>query len=365
VILASHNSPEQRVRTIQLGTAWSIAYEDGNIRTTLADSAHTLQVNPEDYREATLYTSSLSGEILLHFSDDYPPQSVSVQRWNARYQTGSQNVSALLDKGEPVEAYETMIHLRNDGHDYVYEVSAFWADGRSTYTFRVECSVPSSPNVFDSESLDFSVDIQTEYYEYINEDAFSNITVEYLQISGHPDSRIEQSINLILGGMAWLYEISPTEEDLFYDMKCEYTILAGRYLSASYYMQYDHRGDPHPWRWLDSIVLDLKTGLEVELADVINIDGRLRNKLTSREFDYSDEGESQIVGLDEGALEEVDLEDFYRQICSYGFFILSENSIGFIVEVPHYIGDYWVLAFPYESIDELMHPWFTALLHGH
>jgi hypothetical protein len=58
----------------------------------------------------------------------------------------------------------------------------------------------------------------------------------------------------------------------------------------------------------------------------------------------------------------VQYEDFYRQISSYGSFSLSENSIGFIVWVPHAVGDYWLLAFPYDTVSELLNTWFIELV---
>ena len=205
------------------------------------------------------------------------------------------------------------------------------------------------------------VTINTEHYEYINNVTYADISVDHLRISGHPDEEIEESINEALEGAAWVDEVSRTEENVQYHMTCEYTLLAGRYLSARYYLQYDNRTAAHPWSDLVCITLDLETGLTVELPEIMTIDERLLQKLTDRAFDQSDDGDSLIVGIGEGVLEECDYEDFYRQISSTGGFTLMKNSIGFIVGVSHVYGDYWVLAFPYGDVGELLDPNFIEL----
>jgi len=88
----------------------------------------------------------------------------------------------------------------------------------------------------------------------------------------------------------------------------------------------------------------------------------MQKMLVDRGYDLSDDGESEIIGLDEEALEEIDVDDFYWQISSFGSFTLSEKSVMLIISVPHAIGDYWVLAFPYETLRELLHPWFALLV---
>ena len=206
-----------------------------------------------------------------------------------------------------------------------------------------------------------SVTINTEHYEYINNVTYADISVDHLRISGHPDEEIEERINQALEESAWVDEVSRTEEDVQYHMTCDYTLLAGRYLSARYYLQYYSRTAAHPWRALLCITLDLETGLTVELTEIMTIDDRLLQKLIGGEFDQSDDGDSQIVGIGEGVLEECDYEDFYWQISSFGRFSLMKNSIGFTVEVSHVDGDYWVLAFPYSGVGELLDPRFVEL----
>ena len=140
VVFTGNNVSEQRVQAIQLTTSWSVTYEDGTGRGYEADSAHALQVRLIDYDTATLNIGGAGGRINLLFSDDYPPQSVSVKRWNAEYATGSQDIMGVLDKSDYVEASDGFIVAISDGFDYIYEVYATWANGSSYYAFRLECS---------------------------------------------------------------------------------------------------------------------------------------------------------------------------------------------------------------------------------
>ena len=61
-------------------------------------------------------------------------------------------------------------------------------------------------------------------------------------------------------------------------MPCDYEILAESLLCARYYLYYFDRGAAHPWRSMDCITIDLETGLEIELTDIMVIDGRFEKR---------------------------------------------------------------------------------------
>ena len=362
VALTFGNSPEQRVQAIQLTTSWNVTYADGTGQGYEADSPHALHLPSDAFSEATLTLGKADGEIELQFHDNYPPKSVTVQRWNAEYASVDHDISSIIDSSEPVEVNENMFHINNQGANYIYEIHATWAAGNSYYTFRINCSPITTPNTPDSGPIGLAIKVKTEHYEYKNADTLTDISADNLKINGHPNKNIEQRINQMLKELAWIYEDSPTEEELEYEMRCDYVILAERYMCVSYYLQYYSLSAAHPWRSLDCKTIDLEVGWEIALSDIMTIDERLLQKLVGRKFDIS---ESDIVGVDDGVLDECDYDDFYRQISKYKNYTLSENSIGFIVEVPHYIGDYWVLVFPYDSVSELLQPWFAALVGKH
>ena len=364
LVLLEGDSPEQRVKAIQLSTSWLISYDDGTGTGYDADSAHALQVLPDDFDKATLRLDAADSTIELWFSDNYPPQSVAVQRWNAEYATGRQDIDDVLKYGEPVEISENVINIQADGYDYVYEIYAKWENGSSYYTFRTENGGLESNDASSDEpsGLSLELDIQTEHYDYVDEGKQTDITVDYLRISGFSDMKAENQINKALEDIAWMDLGSPTEEGLYYNMQCDYSILAGRFLCARYYLQYYHQTAAHPWRSLNCITIDLETGRELTLTDIMAIDERIMQMLVERAFIHSIDGETEIIGLDEGILEDIEFDDFYWQISTFGKFTLSDRSVRLIVDVPHYAGDYWVLAFPYESLSELLYPWFSALM---
>ena len=85
----------------------------------------------------TVQMNGANGDIILSFSDNYPPQTMTIQRWDAVYAVGSQDIRAALEKGEPVEADSNRISVNGDGYDYIYEVYAKWEQGSSYFAFRL------------------------------------------------------------------------------------------------------------------------------------------------------------------------------------------------------------------------------------
>ena len=143
-LLTTGSSPEQRVRAIQLATSWMFVDEDGNCSGIESDSPHALQLHPSEFAEVTLQlVDGNNNNIELHFSDNYPPESVSAQRWDTEYarsdqDAGAQDIDEALGKSEAVELDGSAIIVSDDGHDYIYFVHAVWPNGNSNYAFRTE-----------------------------------------------------------------------------------------------------------------------------------------------------------------------------------------------------------------------------------
>lgn len=134
--LVVNGGTEQQLQAIQLTTSWFYTDEKGNGSGYEADSPHPLQLS--DYDDCTFQFNGVNGELLLSFSDNYPPQSVSVQRWDAIYYTGNQNIEDSINQNEPIEVAENTIRISNDKNDYIYEVYAKWEQqGSSRYAFRI------------------------------------------------------------------------------------------------------------------------------------------------------------------------------------------------------------------------------------
>ncbi|MCL2322717.1 MAG: DUF4829 domain-containing protein [Oscillospiraceae bacterium] len=171
VILIANNSTKQQVKAIQLTTSWLFIDKNGIGKGYSSDSAHPLQMSPNDFKEATLSLDNTSKKIEMLFSDNYPPESVSVQRWPAEYATGNHDIADIVNKGEPAQVNGNKIDISNDGHDYIYEVYAKWEQGSSYYTFCVSILktinqyldiIMSSPKV-SSRTGDYIQEHRQEY----------------------------------------------------------------------------------------------------------------------------------------------------------------------------------------------------------
>jgi len=125
------------IRAAQLTNDWSVVDEKGDGFSYCADSFHPLQKR-DGYGDVTLSLHN-SGIVKFMFTDNYPPQSVSVQRWNAEY-AGTESTE-VWDKGEPVPVNVNTFTAFDDGQDYIYEVYAKWPEGDSWYVFRLDSAM--------------------------------------------------------------------------------------------------------------------------------------------------------------------------------------------------------------------------------
>ena len=128
------------VRAAQLTNGWSVVGENGDGFGYESDSNHPLQ-KQDGYGDVTLSLNNI-GLITLLFSDNYPPQSISVQRWNAEY--ADTDSTDIFDKGEPINVMGDTFQVSDNGNNYIYEIYAKWHEGYSWYVFRIDAanSVP-------------------------------------------------------------------------------------------------------------------------------------------------------------------------------------------------------------------------------
>jgi len=139
VCILQDNVIVQCAVAVQLTTSWSINFEDGTGTGYESDSPHALQIGAGYYNASTLRLTDSHGIIEMQFSDDYPPQSISVERWNAGYAAGTQDINELINRGEPVEVSGYKFNVIDDENDYIYSIYARWQEnGSSWYAFRLE-----------------------------------------------------------------------------------------------------------------------------------------------------------------------------------------------------------------------------------
>jgi hypothetical protein len=126
------------VRAAQLSNNWRVTDENGDGSGYSSDSFHPLQ-KQDGYDDVAL-TLYGKGTISMLFSENYPPQSVSVQRWDAQY-AGMDSFDEV-SKGEPVNVSSNTFEVADDGNDYIYEVYAKWNEGGSIYVFSTNSYSP-------------------------------------------------------------------------------------------------------------------------------------------------------------------------------------------------------------------------------
>jgi len=168
ISLVAEGFPEQHIQAIQLTTEWHLHFDDDTGYSYMTDSCHALQMLPDDFSESSFIADYTNYTITLNFSDNYLPETIAVQRWYAEYARGINNdVSVLSENGESVEVDENSIYIRDDGHDYIYEVYARWQNGSSYYTFRVISDAASALSISvyseDGRALIFDPPVELLY----------------------------------------------------------------------------------------------------------------------------------------------------------------------------------------------------------
>jgi len=134
--------PDQRIQTIRRVAGWVAQDENGEPIgfSPIASFGRAYDLEPSRFDDVTLHIDDANNVIMLEFSINYPPQSLSVVRWNVKYLEGGYDDSYVWDKRESIEVTGNTIHIANDGYDYIYDISAAWSEelffGNAVYSFR-------------------------------------------------------------------------------------------------------------------------------------------------------------------------------------------------------------------------------------
>ena len=146
----AENMPIKHVQVMTAHTSW-LAYDgDGNfIFGEIADSLPPLMLWESAFDYATLFLEGINGKFELLFDYHYPPDYVSVTRWNVRYSAiyvdnHDELAENITGRAEHVDIDNGIFLFNNDGQDYIYSIFAEWLSdspgnslGRLTFTFRV------------------------------------------------------------------------------------------------------------------------------------------------------------------------------------------------------------------------------------
>jgi hypothetical protein len=111
------------------GSSWDYAVSNWQTRRIIRDGTGPLMY--PSFSGAELETQSVDAVLQLTF--DYPPETITVQRWEAKYHNDQ---SALISRAETIAVTENRISVLADGHAYIYEVYATWPQGYVQFGFR-------------------------------------------------------------------------------------------------------------------------------------------------------------------------------------------------------------------------------------
>jgi hypothetical protein len=175
---------------------------------------------------------------------------------------------------------------------------------------------------------------QNGTYEIIKKtDTLKNIEANYPQLSGLSDTTKQAKINEMIKKEALSICDSSNADEVH--AKCDYKIKwqSAGLLSIVFtgYCQYD--GTPHPNAIFVPFNVDLNTGKEIELKDIVNLDENFVKKVKAGEF----KGASLEVKSTD--LPELTNSKMLAEISRTGYFYFTKDSLGINVTAPHPLGD--------------------------
>ena len=141
VSFSADGLPTQHFQTLQLSNGWSVAEgQPGYCASSFSPlgvwATGFLADLGWDEDAITFHINGAAGEVKLRFGDNFPPHTVSARRWPAEFAV--HDYGNLWFQYESVEVNNGIIHISDDGRDYIYGVEASWPQGWSSYTFRVD-----------------------------------------------------------------------------------------------------------------------------------------------------------------------------------------------------------------------------------
>ncbi|MDR0958299.1 MAG: hypothetical protein LBM16_03720, partial [Clostridiales bacterium] len=114
----------------------------------------------------------------------------------------------------------------------------------------------------------------------------------------------------------------------------DFTALNENFVSIIFKSDYNYNESAHPWAAADAVVFDRKTGerMFVDKAPISD-----KNLLTLPKV--------EILNIENYEITPDEFSSFIENASSIEFFINDDNSLGFLIDAPHYIGDYIICKF--------------------
>lgn len=206
-------------------------------------------------------------------------------------------------------------------------------------------------NDYQTHSIPISL-VQMEYirHDEINE---ANICVQYTQLSRFLDPNIQLEINTKIKEYAFSQWNVKTDREMELNI-LQNSFIYKNYLSVRNSTDYYSKTAVHPWQALSAMIFDLRTGNEVSLRDIIKVDDRLKEKIYAGDFEVSRTTHEQCIEMGY-------YDDLWNSILKNSksldksqYFYLLDNKLGFILEVPHAIGDYITFEESLQDLEDLL-----------
>ena len=199
----------------------------------------------------------------------------------------------------------------------------------------------------DTTPVTDEISIETMRFEEIDEANSIYVRIEYPRINGMADEKLQAEINLGLKEMGFRYY---AEEDSGLSLENSYafSLISSGILSVRFHTSFYHSGAAHPWQDMQAANIDLASGKQLKLSDVVELGDPFNALFKSGKFVSGWDSHENIIefGRYDNWLNYIDGDD-------YGNFYLTVDSFGMIVYVAHAAGDFWTLEIPYEEIKDL------------
>ena len=168
-----------------------------------------------------------------------------------------------------------------------------------------------------------------------------SIQVNYPQIVNLGDADKQKMINELIKNRAFNYEEYP---GLTVRTNYEIKWRSANLLTVQYKSYRYVKGAAHPVNVFSTINIDLNTGSEIMLNDLVVIDEDFLAKIRAGKFIAVSPRVKDIITFSD--------EELMRACNQEGNFYFSEDSLGIRVAVPHVAGDYVIFEVKYRDIDD-------------
>lgn len=186
-------------------------------------------------------------------------------------------------------------------------------------------------------------------YDEVNR---ADIQVEYIQLSRFLEENFKEELNAKLKQYAfsqWRVELEQGIELNIIQIPFVYK----NYLSVQKQEDFYQEGSAHPWQNLSAVTFDLKTGQEVSLTEFVQVDDNLKAKIEDGLFICNKLTHEECIEMGfYDTLWNSILESCKTPYLSNNFY-LKDGKFGFILDVPHSMGDYITFEIDLDNLDML------------